>query len=226
MAAKRNRRSNRTLTPADPPADVRSDGPGHAQKREAEFLPEIQLTLISVIKGAALAFLAAGIKSSIDGARLVTDWLPITVTFLVICAFWFSYLVGVTYLPWKLSLRDTMLFFALGLVENMMVQFISNRDWWLVFAGTFGLISGLAYLNDAGQLLPNEYSTRERFLQDRRGRLIRSAVSIAMGVAHFAFLIFGPPSLLIICVIDITAIISVLYMLKRNAERYQERTRG
>ncbi|HEY0771867.1 MAG TPA: hypothetical protein VGD31_16190 [Sphingobacteriaceae bacterium] len=191
---------------------------GHTTERtieqNEEFVRGIQLTLISVIKGAALAFLAANVKTAIENERIGLEFFPILITFLVICTFWYSALAGVTYLRWEFSLFDTVLYFVLGLTENVMVQFTSNTSWWVFFTGVFAILAGCTYWSDARQIKGTVTEYKRRAAERR----IRGVAAAIAGALNILAVYITPQYLTWVYVLDLLVIFYLLYSVRRGAK--------
>lgn len=201
------------------PPKVLLVGVERSAQRQEEFVPDIQLTLISVIKGAALAFLAANVRDSIEGGRIALEFFPIFITFLIICTFWYSALAGVTYLRWKLSLSDTLLYFALGLAENVMVQFTTNASWWVFFTGIFAILAGCTYWNDARQINESDYEAGNLYRQHVAERRIRAVAASIAGALNILAVYTIPQHLTWVYVLNLIVVCFILYSIQHSIAR-------
>jgi hypothetical protein len=200
-------------------AEVSLVGPERTKQRHEEFVPDIQLTLISVIQGAALAFLATNIKESLEDGRMIHDVFPTLITLLVICSFWYSALVGVTYLRWRLSLLDTILYFTLGLTENVMVQFISDAWWWVSLMGTFAVLTAATYWHNARQLNRADYEDRGLYHQHVAERKKRAFAAAICGALHILAIYATPQNLTWVYIFDLLFACFVMYSVRRSVSR-------
>ncbi len=109
-----------------------------------DLLPQIYLTLVSVLQGVALAVL-------IDEFRL-DYWVmnPMIYgyfigSFLIIVAFWHSYLSSMLDGRWPFHFIDTLLFFLAATAEGVGVRHISTPSYWCFFMGVMCLVVSLIY---------------------------------------------------------------------------------
>jgi hypothetical protein len=108
-----------------PPEGQREAALTWARRRVEESFRDIYLTLISIIQGVALGFLAQSIASHIHD--LTADRVGRMVTvFLVIVVVWQEYMVGAVMFAWIPGTVDSLVPFLLGLCEGVMVATIDD----------------------------------------------------------------------------------------------------
>lgn len=94
-----------------------------------ELLPQVYLTLVSVLQGVALAVLVDEFK--FDFARSnITTYGYIISSFLIIVAFWHSYLNGIFDGRWPFRFIDTLLFFMAAATEAIAVRNVTSPSQW------------------------------------------------------------------------------------------------
>lgn len=109
-----------------------------------DLLPQIYLTLVSVLQGVALAVL-------IDEFQLdFWDTNPVIYgyfigSFLIIVAFWHSYLGSMIDGRWPFHFIDTLLFFLAATAEGLAIRHISTPPYWCLFIGVMCLVVSIIY---------------------------------------------------------------------------------
>ena len=140
--------------------------------REA-FYQNIQITLISVITGAAISFLAVSAKDAVSEG--IEGYIAVFTTFLIVCTFWYSFFDALNKEPWTLDRTETLLYFTLGFIENLMVQFLTLPSSWFSLVGLFGVVAGSIYFKEAYRLSSSPDKSKVRM------RLIRGCVAFLVG---------------------------------------------
>ena len=116
----------------------------------------IELTLLSVIQGTALYFLA----NSSYGPILSLDyahWIYIAIGFIVLITFWSQALVHVlSFISWPLEFIHNFLYFAVIISEIVLFVSITDPVRWFAASTGFFFVSGLLYWADLRLLKSKE----------------------------------------------------------------------
>jgi len=108
------------------------------------------LTLMSIIQGAGLGYLVFVVDNGCGSFRPV-NWLLSGTTFLIILAAWNEYAMGATAFVWVPRFRDSLIPFALGASELLLIRSISlDLRYWFFAAALVSFVALLAFLNMYG----------------------------------------------------------------------------
>ncbi len=104
-------------------------------------------TLISIIQGAAMAYLVT-VADRDSKAFDAHHWILLGCTFLLIVAIWNSYVRGITPVLYPPRFLDSLIPFLFGVVECCLIASIpmDSRAWWLWFSG-LAFVGCVAYSN-------------------------------------------------------------------------------
>jgi hypothetical protein len=106
-------------------------------------LSPVYLTLLSVIQGVALAYLALVVGAGYQQFALVR-WLLVLVNFAVVITIWYTFTMHITLWCWIPDLRDTVIPFMIGAVELVFNHTISlSLSAWLFI---MAIIASMALL--------------------------------------------------------------------------------
>jgi hypothetical protein len=109
-----------------------------------DLLPQIYLTLVSVLQGVALAVLIDQFEVEFwDSSPVLYGYF--IGSFLIIVAFWHSYLSSILDGRWPFHFIDTLLFFLAAMAEGLGIRHISTPAYWCLFIGLMCLIVSLIY---------------------------------------------------------------------------------
>lgn len=105
------------------------------------------LSLMSIVQGVVLGFLAFRVTSSLASFGLIA-WILVLTTFLLVILTWNEYVIGIASFDWAPTLIDSMIPFLLCGTQIWLAATISDdpRQWFLGFAA-FSCIASLAFLN-------------------------------------------------------------------------------
>lgn len=134
-----------------------------------EFLPQVYLTLISVLQGVALAVLVD--EFSFDYTKTsITTYGYILSSFLIIVAFWHSYLSGIFDGRWPFRFIDTLLFFMAAATETIAIRNVTSPSLWCLAIASMCIVVAVIYFRQVSLLAelvtlgifedPNEGSLR------------------------------------------------------------------
>ena len=98
-----------------------------------ELLPQVYLTLVSVLQGVALAVLVD--EFNFDFAGNITTYGYIVSSFLIIVAYWHSYLNGIFDGRWPFRFIDTLLFFMAAATEAIAIRNVTSASQWCLRLG-------------------------------------------------------------------------------------------
>lgn len=122
----------------------------------SDIVVTIELTLLSVIQGVALYFLADNARGpllSLDYAH----WLYVAIAFTILITFWSQALVHVlSFISWPLEFVHNFLYFAVIITEVMMFASIADPLRWFAANTAFFFVSGLLYYADLRLLKSKE----------------------------------------------------------------------
>lgn len=137
------------------------------------------LSLMSIVQGVALSFLAFTIYEFRAGYG-VAEWLQSLTALLLIIVVWNEYVVGVASFVWIPNLLDAALPFLLCVAELLLAATISGHmHHWYTALATFGAMSMVAFLNmywQARQFVEND-STMQAL-----GALSAVSMLLVMGI--------------------------------------------
>jgi hypothetical protein len=115
-------------------------------QRAKDLLPSIVITVLSMIQALALELFWTKIQATEflwQGGWISTVfWLQLAVTGMGILLIWIMYVSLMLRFSWLPSMQDTMIPFAIGLLEFSMIDLMGPATlgpWFLLLAATFGL---------------------------------------------------------------------------------------
>ena len=108
-----------------------------SQRLKSQFAPAY-LTLISIIQGTALAFLATRVEANYPQFA-TTDWLLTIATFLALVTLWHEYLMQALAFVWMPTVLDSLVPFAFLAGDLFAAHFVYHglRGWLLAFGLIF-----------------------------------------------------------------------------------------
>ena len=109
-----------------------------------ELIPQIYLTLVSVLQGVALAVLVDKFSLIFLNTALPSYGYAIA-SFLIIVAFWYSYLGAILDGRWPFRFVDTLLFFGVAIFKSLAVEYIATPWIWCLFIGLMCIIVVVIY---------------------------------------------------------------------------------
>ena len=122
------------------------------RERARANLPNVLLTLLSIVQALALEFLWTYIKEHSEIFVLtwinVLTWLQITTSLLGLVLIWIVYASHVMRLRWVPTTTDSIYPFVIGLLEFTMIEFLgSNRigPWMICFTALFALMIWISH---------------------------------------------------------------------------------
>jgi hypothetical protein len=160
-----------------------------AQRLTDLFAPTY-LTLISIIQGVALAFLAQRIEAT--GPHFdASDWLLTSATFLLYLVVWQEYVMQILAFVWVPTLLDAAVPFAFLAGELFLAYFVDHDPRaWLLTLGLLGVVGTLAHVLTLAQTRAFEDENRDVARAVSAPRMARAAVlglSTAGCLALWAF---------------------------------------
>ncbi|MCL4872016.1 MAG: hypothetical protein KJ063_23900 [Anaerolineae bacterium] len=109
-----------------------------------DLLPEVYLTLVSVLQGVTLAILID--EFSFDyWLNSPTTFAYLLASFLIIVAFWYSYLSAMFDGRWPFHLFDTILFFAAATAQAIAVKNVTRPHYWCIATAVMGFFVAIIY---------------------------------------------------------------------------------
>lgn len=188
-----------------------------------DFLPQVYLTLVSVLQGVALSALINEFKYT--STSLVTYGYILS-SFLIIVAFWHSYLSAIFDGRWPFRFVDTLLFFMAAGAETVAVQNVATPYYWCISIGVMCLIISVIYIRQVPLLTeliesdlfenPNEGALRIRAVK----RLSIIFVGAAVIAFLFALITQEDPKNIIAPLIAIAVPIAYIGLVTRGANRF------
>lgn len=119
----------------------------------------VYLTLISIIQGAAFAYLAGFAVTNYTHFKTPIAWILVCASFVVILLAWNEYLMGALAFVWIPTILDAFIPFGLGVTEVLLISAIADDpQTWLGFLTIFTTAGVIAYVN----LYGNAYARRYR----------------------------------------------------------------
>jgi hypothetical protein len=110
-----------------------------------DFVPQVYLTLISVLQGVVLAVLIDEFPFAF-GESNPAIYAYICSSFLIIVAFWYAYLSAVLDGRWPFHIVDTLLFFAAATAQAIGVKHVSTPAYWCGAMAVMCVLIALIYL--------------------------------------------------------------------------------
>lgn len=118
----------------------------HMRKRATDLLPSVLLTFLSIIQALALELLWTSLRTSPHLWRLdwpaLLGWIQVSAILLGILLVWIFYTSLVMRFSWLPSLRDSVLPFAIGLLEFTLIDLEGPGTlgpWFYTLAAVFGV---------------------------------------------------------------------------------------
>ncbi len=113
-----------------------------------DLVVTIELTLMSVIQGVALFFLADNVRASILSFDY-QHWIYIPVAFMFLIIFWAQVLVHImSFISWPIELIHNFLYFLVVITEVIMFSNIGNPLNWFGANILFFIVVGILYAVD------------------------------------------------------------------------------
>jgi hypothetical protein len=108
---------------------------------------EVYLTLVSIIQGVALGYLAQTMGDAYQQYS-ANQWARVVAAFLIIIVIWQEYMVGATVFAWVPTMLDSIGPFLLGVGEFLAIAAISRPlSWFLLFFSMIFGVGTVACLN-------------------------------------------------------------------------------
>src|ERR1700756_3401033 len=108
----------------------------------------IELTLVSIIQGVALSFLAENARAPLGDFRF-DQWPYVANALLVILLFWSRSMTHtLTLIRWPLEFRHNFLYIACTLIEAITFTNLTDPLRWYAFTGVFAAAAWLLFLAD------------------------------------------------------------------------------
>ena len=109
---------------------------------------DIELLLISVVQGLALATLAGNALGIFENLEF-TYWLYIVSGFIFILAYWSQIIIyALTFTRWPFNVGHTFLYYLTALVEFMLFNYIRDPERWFLFSSLFMGVIATLYIYD------------------------------------------------------------------------------
>src|ERR1700740_3026563 len=120
-----------------------------ATRRQLDALVvNIELTLVSIIQGVALSFLAESARAPLGDLRY-DQWPYVANGLLVILLFWSRSMTHtLTLIRWPLAFAHNFLYIACTLIEATIFTDLSDPMRWYAFTGVFAVAAWLLFLGD------------------------------------------------------------------------------
>jgi hypothetical protein len=110
-----------------------------------ELLPQVYLTLVSVLEGVVLAVLVDEFSFDFWGNTPII-YAYFVASLLIIVAFWFSYLSAIFDGRWPFHIIDTFLFFSAATAQAVAVRYVSEPARWCQAILVMCILVALIYL--------------------------------------------------------------------------------
>jgi hypothetical protein len=136
--------------------------PSDGSRDIKETFTQIYLTLMSVIQGVALGYLATAIDDSYNDLSLV-NWILVAATFSQIVGIWHNSIIATIMSAWIPTLADSIIPFLVGAGELFLIASIrASLQAWLAIMAILSMAYLLAYLNHSMHMRrrPDEHSRR------------------------------------------------------------------
>lgn len=124
----------------------------HKTKELNQLVISIELTLISVVQGLALAALA---QSAIDPmTHFRYEFIPYIISgMLLVMYFWAQAIMHtISFIRWPINFAHSFLYFIALLFEVLVFSQMTNPSGWFIFTSGFFLVAWILYLVDLGPL--------------------------------------------------------------------------
>lgn len=185
-------------------SDVQSDAQHpvvsakHLSERVSGAFSSAYLTLISIIQGAAFAYLAGFGVANYSHFKTPIAWILVCTSFVIIVLGWNEYLMGALAFVWIPTLLDAVIPFGLGVIEVLLITAIADDpQTWLAFLTLFALAGVIAYANLYGSANAPRYKQENAAAFSALGRwplitIVWSVVSVFAFCALFLTAHFNP----------------------------------
>lgn len=151
------------------------------------FLPQIHLTLISVLQGLALGILIAQIENHFS--TTIQSILLYINSLLIIVLVWYLYSSVFVIFVWPLSFPHTLLQFCLTIAQSISFLFISQPGAWTIGVAIAAFIAGIIRFTNTKVVRPEIYERRDIFHLDmsfeRQASIIFFIVSVVLATTGF-----------------------------------------
>ena len=155
-----------------------------------ELLPQVYLTLVSVLQGVTLAVLVDQFRFDY-WATNPAIYGYIASSFLIVIAFWYSYLTAVFDGRWPLHIIDTILFFTAASAEALAFRNVGAPSYWCLAIGVMSVVVAIIYLRQEpllrGQLKAHVFDDPKEVSARIQG--VRILTVLFVIVAALAFLL-------------------------------------
>lgn len=154
------------------------------------LLPSIYLNLVSVLQGVVLGLLIDEFSFDFWSSSPMT-YAYLFSSFLIIIAFWYSYLSAIFDGRWPFHIYDTILFFSAASAQAVAVKHVATPSLWCFSMGIMTVIVGFIYLRQIR--LVNELGKQETFQHPAqinirvRGLRLLVIAFVVMSAAAFFF---------------------------------------
>lgn len=202
-----------------------------------ETAVSVEITLISIIEGFALAALAASILPA-DG--LPFEYIPYAAAGLVfILVFWSqSVLHTVSFIRWPLSPSHMLLYFVAALSQVVAYGHLTDPAEWFLWWFFFAIIGGILYIVDLGIIrrerpafarLPNGEAfidiVEKRHIYEMRTIVIAALIFNGGAYALFAFNPSFAASSNIVFIVGLVQLVPSLFTLVDSVRNFSRRAR-
>jgi hypothetical protein len=127
---------------------AKSERPSRIQGQLDGMVVNIELTLISIIQGVALYFLADSSRSLIVNVQM-THWPYVLTGLLVILLFWLRSLIHtLTLIRWPLEFGHNFMYVACTLVEAVMFSQVGDPKNWFVVGAAYAVVATILFAVD------------------------------------------------------------------------------
>lgn len=116
-----------------------------------DLLPQVYLTLVSVLQGVVLALLIDEFRFDYWESNVAIYGYMLS-SLLIIAAFWFSYLSAMFDGRWPFHFLDTLLFFVLAATQAIAVRNVSDPSRWCASMMVMCLVIAFIYLRQVSLL--------------------------------------------------------------------------
>ena len=123
------------------------------EDRARELLPAIVITVLSMIQALALELFWGKIRETdlavLEGWNAAIHWLQLAVMFLGMLQIWLFYVSLVLRLSWLPTMEDTIIPFAIGLLEFSMIDMLGTdrlATWFFTLAALFAISMGASHV--------------------------------------------------------------------------------
>jgi hypothetical protein len=185
---------------AEPAARAEPTGEPPVYAELEALATSIELTLVSVLQGIALSILIPKVVGLIvDGQLAKLPYIPASL--LLIFMVWVAFIShALSWITWPFDLGHNLLYFLVVTSEAVLLTFLDQPGPWFLALAGFGLVMGLSYWYNLGDLRRSErrYTSPEgqalyaHIAADQRTSLGFMAGYIALGLLGFVALRLRP----------------------------------